>query len=246
LAREKWEAGRVFADQSRLNLEMESQSYRSILKRVGLVLILVGVADIGWMIYCIIHKMSYSSSLNLFAVIAGILLMRGNLRTAVAVRWFSMFFLSACVAMLVAWPALQPMGLTLTRIRLNPGGSVGNAMFAIFVVSFLYWFAKELGREPVQVASDSSGLKRRKMRIPAVLGVALVIGLGVSLHFFLGGETAQRAILMAEKEIGPGYQCFVSSLRINGGGSRESVSGMVTAWNDKEIREIPVHWESRD
>jgi hypothetical protein len=96
---------------------MESQSYREILKRVGVVLVVVGLADIAWMIYCIIHKISYSSSLNLFAVIAGILLMRGSLRTAANIRWFGVFFLSASIAMLMAWPALQPIDLTLTEIR---------------------------------------------------------------------------------------------------------------------------------
>jgi hypothetical protein len=48
---------------------------------------------------------------------------------------------------------------------------------------------------------------------------------------------------MAEELVGPGYQLHVSSMRVSRSGHTESVSGVVTAWNDKEIRDIAVHWE---
>jgi hypothetical protein len=43
---------------------------------VGIAILLVGSVDVGWMVYCFIHKISYSSSLNLFGVAAGMFLMR--------------------------------------------------------------------------------------------------------------------------------------------------------------------------
>jgi hypothetical protein len=67
---------------------MESRTHQAILRRVGGVLVAIGLVDIAWMIYCIVHGISYRSSLNLFAVIAGVLLLRGSLRTAANVRWF--------------------------------------------------------------------------------------------------------------------------------------------------------------
>ena len=42
---------------------------RTVLKRVGVALIVFGAIDIGVMMYCIAHQISYSSSFNLFAVI---------------------------------------------------------------------------------------------------------------------------------------------------------------------------------
>ena len=52
---------------------------------------------------------------------------------------------------------------------------------------------------------------------------------------------------MAEKVVGPGYRFYVSSLRIVESRQVKSVSGVVTAWNEKEIKDIPVHWdESRE
>jgi hypothetical protein len=57
-----------------------------ILKCVGGVLLIVGLVDIAVMIYCIANRISYSSSFNIFAVVAGIFLLRGNLRAASLVR----------------------------------------------------------------------------------------------------------------------------------------------------------------
>ena len=51
---------------------------RTILRRVGLVLIAFGMLDIGVMIYCIANAINYSSSFNVFAVIAGIYVGRGH------------------------------------------------------------------------------------------------------------------------------------------------------------------------
>jgi hypothetical protein len=81
------------------------------------------------------------------------------------------------------------------------------------------------------------------MRWPAALGIALVVGLGISLNVFLRGASAEHAKSMAEERIGSGYRFHVSSLRISSVGDSESASGVVTAWNDKEIKDIPVHWE---
>ena len=223
--------------------DMEGQNYRSILKRVGIVLVAVGLVDIAWMIYCIVHRLAYQSSLNLFAVIAGVLLMRGSIRAAAVVRWFSVFFLTAGLGALFVWPAAEPLDLTLTRIRLNPGGHVAAVALLVFILVLFYWAIKELGREEVRVASESAGLKRRDMRLPIGLGIALVVGLGVSLNVFLHGVSAERAKSMAAKEVGPGYRFHVRSLAISSVGDKKSVSGVVTAWNDKEIREIAVHWD---
>jgi hypothetical protein len=219
------------------------RAYRPTLKRVGSILVGAGLIDIAWMIYCIVHKMSYKSSLNLFAIVAGVLLMRGSLRTAAIVRWFGIFFLTASIAMLIAWPAMQPLDLTLTRIRLNPVGFVVSAVLVVFLFALLYWVIRELGRDAVRVAIDSAGLKRRDMRLPAALGIAFVIVLGISLSVLLRGASAERAKSMAEDQAGYGYKFHVSSLRISRVGDSESASGVVTAWNDKEIKDIPVHWE---
>jgi hypothetical protein len=60
------------------------------------------------------------------------------------------------------------------------------------------------------------------------------------------GGTAERALATAAKEVGSGYQLHVRSLGLTRSGGRDSVEVVVTAWNDNEIKEIPVHWEEQD
>lgn len=217
--------------------------HEAILKRVGIVLLAVGLIDIAVMIYCIANSISYSSSFNIFAVIAGIFLMRGSLGAAAVVRWFAVFMLAGFLALLVVLPFLQPISLTLMQFRIDPRGSFAMVAFMAFVLGLLGWVAWELGREPVRAARASAGRKEWNMRIPAAVGVGLVVVIGGVLALLLGSETAVRAKSMAEKQVGPGYRFQVSSLNIVKNNQGTSVSGVVTAWNDHEIREIPVHWE---
>src|SRR6266700_7722065 len=122
---------------------MEPEVYRAILKRVGLVLVVIGLIDVGVMVYSIVNRQSYSSSFNIFAVIAGIFLMRGGLRTAGLVRWFSVFMLVGFLALAVVAPFLQPLDLSLTELRLNPGSFLIGVIFYFFVLGLLYWVARQ-------------------------------------------------------------------------------------------------------
>ena len=223
---------------------METQ-HTPILKRVGGVLLVVGLVDIAVMIYCIAKGIPYSSSFNIFAVIAGVFLLRGSLRAASVVRWFAVFMLTAFFAFLIAWPFMQPLDLTLTQLRLNPGASVATVALMAFVLGLLFWVVRELGREPIQAARIGAGRKLRDMRIPAAIGVALVVVMGIFLALLLGGDSAEHAKFMAEQQVGPGYRFHVSSLNIAKNNRGTFVSGVVTAWNDKDIRNVPVHWEER-
>jgi hypothetical protein len=63
------------------------------------------------------------------------------------------------------------------------------------------------------------------------------------LAILLNGESAERAKREAAKEVGPGFAYHVTSLYINDSPGRKRVSAVVTAWNDKEVRDVPVHWE---
>src|SRR5258705_5682168 len=95
-------------------------TYLPILKRVGLVLIIVGVIDVGWMIYCIVHRIGYASSFNIFAIIAGIFLIRGSLRGAAIISRVAVFMLTVFISMVLLWPVFLPPRLALAELRIYP------------------------------------------------------------------------------------------------------------------------------
>lgn len=216
-----------------------------ILKKVGKVLIAVGLVDIGVMIYCIANGISYSSSLNIFAVIAGIFLMRGSLRAVAIVTWFATFLLSGFICVTMLWPFFQPIDLTFLQLKLNPASFLTSLAIGILLLGLLYWVVRELRQESVLDARMRSGAKISSPRIPAVAGVVLVVALLITLKLFLNGDTAQRVKQMAAKELGPGFKYNVNSINIMQNSQGKFVSATVTAYNEKEIRVIPVKWEEK-
>ncbi len=145
---------------------MDDLAYLQVLKRVGKVLVVVGLLDIGLMIYCIAKGIPYSSSLNIFAVFAGIFLIRGSLRAAGTVLWFATFGLTAFACLLVAWPLFVPPGLALTELRLYPLWFFGSLILITAVLGFFYWVVRELRTESVLAARKRTGRKTRSLHGP--------------------------------------------------------------------------------
>lgn len=222
---------------------MEPSLHATILKRTGTVLVAVGLFDIAVMIYCIVNRISYSSSFNIFAVIAGVFLLRGSLRAASIVRWLAAFMIAAFVSLLLAWPFMQPIDLTLTQVRLSPLSALTSLGVLVIVFALLFWLVRELGRTSILEARAAAGRKSRDMRVPVVLGVGLVVVLVVFLTLLLGGESASKAKSLAEQNLGASYRYHVSSMNIAKSSQGTFISGVVTAWNESEIRNVPVKWE---
>lgn len=230
---------------SKVTRLMGPSPHASILKRTGTVLVAVGLLDIAVMIYCIVYRISYSSSFNVFAVVAGVFLLRGSLRAASIVRWVSAFMMAAFAALVLAWPLVQPIDLTLAQVRLNPLSTVTSLGLLVLVLALLAWLVRELGRPSMLEARAAAGRKLRDMRIPAALGVGLVAVLVVSLSLLLDGESATKAKSLAQQRLGAGYRYHVASMNVAKTSQGTFVRGVVTAWNEREIRNVPVSWEER-
>jgi hypothetical protein len=221
--------------------------YRPSLKVVGVVLIAVGVIDISWMISCIIHGVSYSSSFNIFAVIAGILLVRGGLRTANITAFFSALMLSASVGIFFVSPLFMPIGLILTYWRLFPYSSLCNLLLHIGILVLLVWIYRRLTKPAVMVAIAERYPRWtswwRRPRTGFFVGGILVVILVTALRFMLHGTAADRAIAEAKHQLGEDYKFYVTQLNVFTSGGRTRASALVTAYNEREIKTIPVAWD---
>lgn len=221
------------------------KGHMEILKRVGKVLIAIGLLDIAVMIYCIVKGISYSSSLNIFAVIAGVFLLRGSLRAVAVISWFGTFLVSAFTSMVILWPLFQPIELTLLQLKLTPISFSTSLAIGGGVLGLLFWVVRELRQESVQLARIKAGAKPISVKVPLIIGIILTVALAIGLRVMLNGETAKQGKLRAEKEVGQGYKFHVRSLNTMYNSQGKFVSSIVTAYNDKEIRLIPVKWEEK-
>ena len=212
--------------------------YRMILKKVGLAWVAFGLADIAFMIYSIAHGQSYSSSFNIFAVVAGIFLIRGSLGTTTLVTWFSAFALTGFIGVLLVFPFLQPMGLLVVQAKLDPVGSAILWLMVIVVLVLLGWSYKQLRSLPVLEARKASGRTTAMPKLAIGSGIALVAFLATMLNMTINGATGAKAVELARQQVGPGYKYFTQSFSTGGGHTR----AIVAAYNDNEIKYVPVEW----
>jgi hypothetical protein len=217
--------------------------HKPILRRVGIILILAGSVDIAWMIYSIWRGHSYSSSLNIFAVIAGVFLVRGSLRTAVIVRTVAAFSLTALVCLVPILFMILPTDLISTEIRLDPsrwGGSIGVGIAGLVLFG---WVVRELGRTPVRIAVQAAGRRDSPVRLAVFAGIALPIVVGLIALFATQSDAARRAVAEVEHRLGPDYRYAVTALTYKSDSTGKHTSGRVTAWNDHQIVEVPFAWD---
>lgn len=222
---------------------MQPSDHLYILKRAGTILLVVGVIDIGFMIYCIANSISYSSSLNIFAVIGGVFLRKGNLRAASVIRLIAIFLLATLLSMFAVAPLLSPLNLTLTAIRLNPGTMILSFGMSFLVIALLWWLSIQLTKPPVLAAHAAAGRKTRNIYIPAILGVALTVTLGIVSIFTQRSDSAAKAIALVEKQLGTNHRYHVASINFRSSSEGSFVSGVVTAWNSHEIKNVPFQWQ---
>jgi hypothetical protein len=213
-----------------------------LLKTAGLVLVIVGLLDIGLMIYAIASSVSYSSSLNVFAVVAGVFLWRGNLRAASAVRWLALFFLAALLSVTLLSPLLLPLGLIATYVQVSPVAFLGSlGVFAVALLLFS-WLAKQLSAEPIRTARLATGRRERDARIPLGVGVSLALVLAAVSFSIQRSDSAARAVNEARAQLGDDYSFHVSSINYRSNSEGTVVSGVVTAWKSGTVKELPFQW----
>jgi hypothetical protein len=216
-----------------------------ILKRVGAVLLAVGVVGAVVTYVRFATAGPYPAVLDATAIVAGIFLLRGGPRTALWVRTLAIFLLAASIALVIAAPFYQPVDLTFTEIRLDPAAFIAKAVAVGVVLLLSLWVSRELGRQPIQDAIASAGIRRWDMRIPAQAGAGVVVLISLLLWLALHGQSAQLAESLALQQLGPIYRYHLSWISSSGNGHGTSVSGVVTAWNDREIKTVLLHWETR-
>ena len=220
----------------------DDSAYLPILRRAGVALIVIGVIDVGVMIYCIVYKLRYSSSFNIFAIVAGIFLMRGSLRAAKAISLYGSFMLAALIGIAFAWPAFIPLGLALAALRIYIMRSLAYLAYVAAVLGVSFWVVRQLRRDAVLAASARSGTKIRSLTSPILAGAAIVLIFTPMMRAALRSDRAKRAEQIAASQVGDRYSFCVTSMKSVRTDKGRIASAVVTAWNDHEIREIPVSW----
>jgi hypothetical protein len=223
---------------------------RTVLRKVGLALIVVGLLDIGWMVYCLSRGWGYRSSFNVFALVAGILLARGSLPTARVVAFFSAFLLTGSAGIALLFPIVMrvPLDLVWLYVRLHPLMAIGFLLLVPALLVLLAWTCRTPTKPVVLTAMDQQRIDYRHWCYRPSGGFVAGALLSVILAAFVGGSLRSGTVAQAKAEararVGPGYQLFVSSLYPRFGlGGPTGISATVVAYSEHEVRAVPVEVE---
>ncbi len=229
----------MFFKKSEQQLENEK-----IISLIGKVLIVVGFIDIAFMIWAISQKISYSSSLNIFAVIAGIFLVNGSFKMAKIVSFFAGIFLGAAAIAIFIVPVITPISYWIVYAKLNTLSFLLNSLITVGLFVLIAWIYIKLTSGPMIEDMRKRGIKFDKLRKKkhAGLVVGVVLGLIIfSFSFFMfRGDTSKMVIEKAKQEYGGNYNYIIKGMNMTTANGQTSGSANVAAYNDKEIKNIMI------
>jgi hypothetical protein len=239
-----------------MNIEADSAGFNekvatAVLKRVGTVLIVVGLIDIAYMVYFFsTGGSSYSSSFNIIAVAAGFFIRRGELRTVQFAGFFVRFGFVGIVLAVFMTPLIYPAELIRTFLTVTPAIKlIGWSAFIVVMVALLWWLDKNLQSEEVRALLSDKKLDTRWPKLVPSLKwfSAFCVGLAalmiVLFNYVSQTDTAQTAVAKAREQFGAEYSYHVSALSVSSTSQRRAVYATVIAYSDSEIKTTRVSWE---
>lgn len=207
-------------------------------RKAGLALLAFGALDIGFMIWAVANDLGYSSSFNIFAIILGVLLIKGNAGIARVVRWFSVFLGLGLLGFMVVYPLGEPVDLMMIRAKMHPGIYGAQIALTIAFAGLLAFMYRELSTQAALDAMAEAGYRSGRP-FSAVLASIALFAFGLAFMFFLSsGESAMKAKRLAEEKVGPGYEYHVTRMNFY----NDSGSAKVIAYKEGEVRGVRVEW----
>ncbi|HWW71997.1 MAG TPA: hypothetical protein VN089_18805 [Duganella sp.] len=223
---------------------IETQTAPQILHRAGVVLLVVGAVDIAYMIWCLSTGASYSYSMTIPAVIAGVLLMRGSLKAASALIWIAAILLPMALAS-GAMSLMQPIDLTMTELRLAPATHFGAALPLVIFCGLLYWLLQQLGRQPVQAAMQTTGRKKPAINVALTIGVALAMLALTGKQLGQKSDLKQKAEQLAQEKHGAQFRYYATKITPRDDMEGTFVEARVQAWNQDSVDTVDVFWKEK-
>src|SRR5262245_52131184 len=210
-----------------------------VMRQAGAILAAIGLLDIASCIVTVSKGGSYSSSLNIFALVAGVLVYRGSARAARFVVSGLSFLLGGLLLLPALGLAITPWRLILLELKLSPWSFLVNAVVFTALLGVLFWVRQLLAN----LAIHKRGERARPLhRSPAAcIGACIPIALAAVLPLFLRGPSAQRAVAEAQRQVGSGYAFHVEQLTTAGASGR----AVVVAYSDSEVRRVEVLWSDQ-
>lgn len=214
------------------------------LRRVGVVLALVGTVDVAWMIHAVASGSSYMTSYGVFAWIGGACLWRRNACAARIVAQAGAFLFTASIAAVLALPLLLPADLVRTSLAIAPPAEVAaDVTLTGFMIWLPWWAYRALTRDDVRQVYASQETSRRKRPEAGFVAGAVLAAVGVAVALGIQHGARHDEAVRRASELRPGRAYFVSGLSsASGRRGRTKVRAIVLAYSENEIERLTIEW----
>lgn len=223
--------------------------YRTILNRIGTVLIIVGCVDLLLLFYAISYGNGYFACLNIAALLAGFCLHDNSPKAVKIITNFAVVAIVVFIgsALLEIWSI--PLSYNYTRLRIQSIDFILEHLYIIVYLPLTLWVYKSLTKKVVFDIVEQSGVMISKYlwfisrRRTALIYSIVIISLIGALDFAMkDSDTNNEIIRRATAQLGTNYDYYVSHLSITWNSEQKFVNAIVLAYNNNEIKPIEINW----
>jgi hypothetical protein len=207
-------------------------------KKIGIVLLVIGIIDLAVLLFCLAKGYYYSSNFNILAIFPGIFLIRSSVKTARFMRWLSLFGGILALGMYLIVLLSKPLDLILVQLKLNTYVTLIDFVMGVFLIGVLFWVYQQLSNAESLSALAAAGYKTGKPKSAIIAGLIIVIIAGVSSYLLLTGESAKKAKKIAAERAGSHYRFHINSMEFIAEGGRAEI----TFYNNQQIGNMTVEW----
>lgn len=205
--------------------------------------------DLGNLVLKWAHGQIAFSVLWVAAILGGILLWKGRRSAAGFMAYLAAFATGSILGVFGALPFIFPPRFLSIALSVAP---------RIWRWEIGYWCAVALLALAILRVTTSAAarqsLRGTMFAVPSRwFGPGAFIGYGLvltaclvgAIGLFIRSVQPETAIAAARRQTGNGYEYFVTNFHVSWQNGRSTGDATVIAYNEHEIREIPVRWEDQ-
>lgn len=227
---------------------MGQDTHTVVLRRVGWGLMALFVLHLLMFLMTLVwYTGRINFSINMVVLFgAASLLLQNSLRTAVFVRWMAVFVaVTALGALVHAW-VQPPLGLVKAQWMFNASEVRADLYATLFNVMVCLWVVRELSQHSLMEVLSRQWRRSLDLRIAAGAGGVATIASALALHLALNPSEQAKAQELALAQLPAGYQVHMAQINRHKGQGGPTVSAVVWAWNERELKRVQVRWNPSD
>ena len=216
----------------------------SQLKKLGVLLFILGILDIFYLVFSIANQFTYFSAFNIFALIGGLFLFTSSFKILNILTFFAGFMGILSLGSFFVQFTHIPLHIWFAKLNLYPAMIINQALYIGFA-ALSFWLYYFLNSEKVLEIKKDQNLNIEISKFPLILSLGIfIIFLGLT-SYSQDHESKQLAKNKIISESPKGTEVYVETLTkvSNQKDRRILVRAKVLSFNEGILKEHYLQWK---